>query len=402
VRVFGEVAQVQAIDEVLTAAAVDEIRRLAHPPTPVRRTLEVVHLLLHAPRYCRGVPREGVRWERVQRTVCAEDFMQRLHDFDIDCLKQTPHLARDLHALYFKAADDAELPESTKPQRFASKGGEALSPDRVRRASTTVATLFSWAARNVRAAAPEPLVEAEEEPEPAPRAPAAESPEPAPAPEPPAEAVQQAEAEAEAPPRSVQRLTVGVWLACARGHGLEVGCVGPTPTCDVCGATITRGGDSAACRECHFFVCVECRKGGWLALSLAEAADGGGDAGPAAAPPPAVEFDVVGFRWLRRGEELPAPLSLPEALERGAVARWGRDGQVLEGCVRLELRANLQARGTGDAEGRAPLACEVDTTRGQGRGTSGGAARSSGVFGLTDARGLGAAVLLGLCGVPGR
>jgi len=72
----------------------------------------------------------------VLRTMMAEDLAERLQHFDIVELRQSPLLVNDLQEHYFSPQDKLE----------------ALSPDRVRRASATACTLFSWSARIIEAA----------------------------------------------------------------------------------------------------------------------------------------------------------------------------------------------------------------------------------------------------------
>eukprot|EP00411_Alexandrium_monilatum_P000519 CAMPEP_0175194538 /NCGR_PEP_ID=MMETSP0093-20121207/6543_1 /TAXON_ID=311494 /ORGANISM="Alexandrium monilatum, Strain CCMP3105" /LENGTH=437 /DNA_ID=CAMNT_0016487463 /DNA_START=66 /DNA_END=1379 /DNA_ORIENTATION=+ len=409
-RVFSEVGRTQEdIAEALTMASLDEIRRLTNPPMPVRRTLEVVHLVLHAQQYWRGVPPEGVKWERVQRTISSDDFVQRLQRFDMEALRQLPNLAHDLHQVYFSADAGGPRPRRslTVSSRLASKGRafEALSPERVRHASSAAAALFSWAARTVQQAAPDPADEPRRlrrsmsVPERSAGPGLGDSPASAaaelPALDELASPAQRADA-AEEGQVERQRLTVGVWLTCPQGHGLDIGCIGPSPVCAICSSSIVRGGDSAACRTCRFFVCVDCRRGGWLSVSVSEG-------NRQEAPMGLLDFDVVGFRWLRSGESLPEPLRLEDALARRAMACWGRDGPPdspgFDGQLRLELRAGpAQASDTSSAS-PSSLLCDVAYRRNPRSGSS--ARASSAVFGLTDARALGASVLLALCGWPG-
>eukprot|EP00931_Biecheleriopsis_adriatica_P050578 TRINITY_DN29293_c0_g1_i1.p1 TRINITY_DN29293_c0_g1~~TRINITY_DN29293_c0_g1_i1.p1 ORF type:complete len:414 (-),score=101.15 TRINITY_DN29293_c0_g1_i1:57-1298(-) len=390
VRVFAEVGKAGESDDVLTAAALDEIRQLKNPPLAVRRTLEVMHLVLHSHRHCRGVPRDGVKWENVLRTLASDDLAQRLQNFDVSQLRQYPNLARELHDLYFspEAASRLASRSPSKHRSFtrsltaAELADRVLSPERVRRASTAAATLFSWAARTVEDAVPPPAPAAAVEEliaasdgEPALEASGFEDEE--------AFGFEDEEAqEQDTNPEGSATLTVGVWATCPQGHGLCVGIAG-SPICAICNMSIVRGGDSASCRRCGFFVCMTCRKGGWLTVTAQSSSP--------------VTCDIVGVRFLRDGEDLPEPLSLQTASEQGASACWGKGGAALDGEVRLRLHNLLAEPGTAAA---AVLECGVEDLPHPKPCVKASQTRGS-VFGLMDTRASNAAVHVAVCGWPG-
>mmetsp|Transcript_139256 Transcript_139256/g.267026 ORF Transcript_139256/g.267026 Transcript_139256/m.267026 type:complete len:419 (-) Transcript_139256:40-1296(-) len=402
-RVLNEVSEQDLSSDVLTAAALDEIRQLKHPPMPVRRVLEVVHLVLHSQRHYRGIPRDGVKWESVLRTLAADDLVQKMETFDIAQLRRSPALARDIHDMYFDPA-------------VGNLDGkhEALSPARVRRASATAATLFSWAARTVELATAEPppgqaasaVAEAvarvaqavETEVQPLASSPQAGETGRSLGRDPIAAEVESEDEDAEVHPV----LSAGIWAACPRGHGLEVGTLLglKPPACGICSSATTAEG--LCCRECRFCVCHSCRSGGWLSASLL--------AFPAleAAAPLQQELLIVGFRWLRSGEELPQPLSLSAAVQdgvsacwgrTGATARWGRTGAELEGDVHVELRPIIPGY---DGAGRTSMVHGAAGRHAVYAGNHSSAQETRGsIFNLTDQRALSAAVLVAVCGFPG-
>eukprot|EP00434_Breviolum_minutum_P003980 symbB.v1.2.003500.t1/scaffold197.1/size274157/7 len=173
VRVFEEVgADQESQNEVLTQEALDEIRQLKHPPLAVRRTLEVMHIVLHAERHSSGLPMQGIKWEAEfpifeadLPTLASDNLAHRLETFDISRLRRFPNLARDLHDFYFEEG----FCLSTQKSRCSSKLCNSrsrfirraitseelkLSPQRVRFASKAAALLFAWAAKAVVEALP--------------------------------------------------------------------------------------------------------------------------------------------------------------------------------------------------------------------------------------------------------
>jgi len=374
-NVFATVGANEGGSDELTAAALDEIRQLKHPPMPVRRTLEVVHLVLHSHKYGRGVPRDGVKWESVLRTLASDDLADRLQNFDLGQLQRYPNLAMDLQQLYFSDGPPRSPSKRSSLSRSAvneSLDDEALSPERVRRASTAAVTLFTWAAKAVDQAVPQTI----ETPEPRDESPESLLSE---------EVLPDVNLDEELQEGETPRLSVGVWATCPQGHGLVVGIAG-SPTCAVCGTTILRGADSASCRKCGYFVCVNCRSGGWLTLISVSSKP--------------VNFDIVGLRWLREEEELPEPLSLEAASADGVCACWGPAGPTLDTEVRIRLH-NMMSDASFSTTPPQILECTVSDlpVKRTGRQLQRSSTRSS-VFGLTDMRAKSAAVLIGLCGCP--
>eukprot|EP00928_Gymnodinium_smaydae_P061415 TRINITY_DN45498_c0_g1_i1.p1 TRINITY_DN45498_c0_g1~~TRINITY_DN45498_c0_g1_i1.p1 ORF type:complete len:443 (+),score=65.25 TRINITY_DN45498_c0_g1_i1:68-1396(+) len=411
-RVFGEVAGTDASLDVsdentgssgvgaLTAAALDEIRQLKRPATPIRRTLEVVHLVLHANRHSAGVPAGGVRWERVLRMLASDDFTQRLQDFDIAELRRHPALARGINEVYFggpRAACGASTNSGgvvvrNTIRRRHTAGEEALRPERVLRASSAAATLFSWAARTVQ------QVAAEIEAPPAPVL----LPVLVPSPEPPVLEDEEPEPRTPSPQMFI---SVAVWATCPGEHGLEVGCAARSPVCNVCGQAIVRGNDSAACRECGYFVCVECRRGAWVKAAAFDDIDAGSDRVSGIGSPISCDStrsatrrftaQVRAFRFLRREEDPPHPCSLEALASSGAAAWWNSQGSaaaVLGSSPQLtfDLRLDmLAARTKNDGDG-GQIVLQAHVSRAS---RSSPARKRTSCFGLADAKGLSCDVL---------
>mmetsp|Transcript_1245 Transcript_1245/g.2153 ORF Transcript_1245/g.2153 Transcript_1245/m.2153 type:complete len:394 (-) Transcript_1245:31-1212(-) len=373
VCVLGEIGHLDnAANDILTAAALDEIRQLKHPPLAVQRTLEVMHLVLHARRHRHGIPRGGVKWESVLRTMMAEDLAERLQHFDIVELRQSPLLVNDLHEHYFNPREQFE----------------ALSPDRVRRASSTACTLFSWSARMVEAASVESptmyvgcppsdsnILAAENESSPRN---VSESHLP--------NTSQDVGVEVDASDDAigddfedtgVPPITLGIWGTCPGGHGLDFCCRAMSFTCQICDNSFDKDSDSAFCRECRFFVCKICRTGGWLSVSLSGCDD-------------MRESKVVGFRWLKHGEDAPSPLSVKAAvLQGGQMACWGQCGQAMLGQINVDFRPSFEKCTGGVVASITGMASRFSSNR------------ASGVFSLTDERARNAAVLALFAGFPG-
>jgi len=113
-----------------------EVRSLKTPPVVVRRTLEVVYLILNCERT--QTPFAPPQWPRVQRML-EQNFIERMLKFDIALLREVPQLSHFLVTEYFGA-----------PQLQGVS--ERLSFSRVRRANSAAAALFRWCSRQVHSA----------------------------------------------------------------------------------------------------------------------------------------------------------------------------------------------------------------------------------------------------------
>eukprot|EP00933_Yihiella_yeosuensis_P031511 TRINITY_DN2508_c6_g1_i1.p1 TRINITY_DN2508_c6_g1~~TRINITY_DN2508_c6_g1_i1.p1 ORF type:complete len:446 (+),score=95.03 TRINITY_DN2508_c6_g1_i1:106-1443(+) len=426
VCVFGEIGGSEREEtDLLTAASIDEIRQLKHPPVPVKRTLEALHLVLHADRHRHGVPRGGVKWDSVLRTVCKDDLMIKLQNFDISKLRNNPELARDLRNSYFGTEEPGAPRTSTPPlQRASSRGklataSEVLNVGRVRRASTTAAALFSWAARTIEeaetAAAPTDEKDASKVLHPISDLPQKVDSRLS---EPAAETVPTDSCEEFLcrTPREV--LNVGVWATCPGAHGLQVGLSGGASSCAACKCSLASDPACAGCRACRFGVCGKCRNGEWLsvkaktATSTSRKAGGSFLAEETEIPQP---MEVVGFRFLRPGEELAWPLSTEAATATASTATplsSGAGANAWRGYVKssapealtLELRSGnkvdpLHVDLLAEKDLPKPPRPGAPAARAFG-GTASKRKSTGGVLDLMDSRSFGAHVLLVLCGCP--
>lgn len=416
-RVFGQVdhksdgaAPAGAEDRggvhfVLTAAALDEIRQLKHPPAVVRRTLEVVHILLNAHQHRNGLPRQGVEWPRVLRTLVSEGLERRLQAFDIDELRRSPGLAHDLRANYFDEPPSdgggADRRVATRRARrpSLSEGHEALNPQRVRRASAAAAELFAWAARSVTDAALDCGAEGGQKD-------ASEG-----------EGEGVGEAEHASLPVQVQQdeeadvtttveeeeldISVGFFATCPGGHGVEVGVAGLPPMCGVCEQAVVKSALAASCRECRFIICEACRSGAFLAAPLLHA---GGSA--ESGPPRVKRLRIAGFRYLRRGEDPPPPSAVEDCLQASScfAAWWGRNQDrasrgILEEGIRVELRPSHLLGGAARG-GLGAIAAVVEAPMLVRKQRRQNAVEPGRVFDLCDARSLGATFVVLIAGRP--
>lgn len=142
VNVFGEVQRLGGNQEQHAALAdalrnvsakeLEEIRHMRKPPVVVRRTIEVVCLILEAATH--PAPASPPTWTKV-RIVMERDFIQRVLNFDVAILHASPRLSRYLVAEYFACSGDS---------RGAHAGQERLTYQRVHRASPAAAALFRW------------------------------------------------------------------------------------------------------------------------------------------------------------------------------------------------------------------------------------------------------------------
>eukprot|EP00929_Paragymnodinium_shiwhaense_P011661 TRINITY_DN11774_c0_g1_i2.p1 TRINITY_DN11774_c0_g1~~TRINITY_DN11774_c0_g1_i2.p1 ORF type:complete len:441 (+),score=82.59 TRINITY_DN11774_c0_g1_i2:75-1325(+) len=400
VNVFGEVAADTADGEdledleALTAGALDEIRQLKNPAIPIRRTLEVVHILLNARRYQYGVPKRGIPWERVLRTLASEDLAGKMQAFNVESLRQLPRLVKSLQEVYFTpppAEEDGRL--------FSKSSSQPLSRDRVRRASLSTVTIFGWAVRAVAQALPEP--------------------EPL-----DAEVIDKTNLDfisvtLEEPPSYCApqealppfKLSLGVWATCPGGHGMDTVPSGKVPACNLCGVVFSgKGSFVFGCRDCAFAVCECCRDPArnWLQLRVpvlpgttkkAPVFDIVGAALDALPQPLALE--VVHFRWLRTGEMAPAPLDVNVTAPGSFSACWGQGGPAVYGEVPL-----VAFKGTASDSPSPAAAARAIVRKAAAAGQSGPPGQppgaTSSLFNLIDARGASAAIRVLLRGCPGE
>jgi len=82
----------------LTKADLDQLRRMPDPPIPIRRTLEMVHLILNSSSVNVG---QRVDYERqVRRTLAKADLIASILNFDVALLSQNPHIAEAVEQNY--------------------------------------------------------------------------------------------------------------------------------------------------------------------------------------------------------------------------------------------------------------------------------------------------------------
>jgi len=141
------------LDEVpVTAAELEEIRKLTRPPPVVRRTLELTYLILNASRS--PAPLAPPAWARVQRRLASEAFLQEVWAYDAGKLRDAPALVSLLACTYFGLALQGVRVAIPARRRahvgLSPQGGttaqEPLSFHRVSRASRAAAALFRWCA----------------------------------------------------------------------------------------------------------------------------------------------------------------------------------------------------------------------------------------------------------------
>lgn len=82
----------------LTKADLDQLRRMPDPPIPIRRTLEMVHLILNSASVSVG---QKVDYERqVRRTLSRSDLIPTILNFDVKLLAQNPQVAEAVDQNY--------------------------------------------------------------------------------------------------------------------------------------------------------------------------------------------------------------------------------------------------------------------------------------------------------------
>lgn len=173
--------------EELTYKDIEEIRQLKNPPVMVRRTLEVVYLLLNVAR-TDGRP-QPPDWARVQRLLSDTSLTTRMLTFDARLLQENHKLVTYVAAEYFGSAATPLTARDERRRRTVAalrKGcstlelarrvsaldtQEPLTYKRVFRASRATAALFRWSALAVVQA-----LELDLAPEPPPKSPATPPP----------------------------------------------------------------------------------------------------------------------------------------------------------------------------------------------------------------------------------
>eukprot|EP00933_Yihiella_yeosuensis_P033651 TRINITY_DN27305_c0_g1_i1.p1 TRINITY_DN27305_c0_g1~~TRINITY_DN27305_c0_g1_i1.p1 ORF type:complete len:913 (-),score=211.69 TRINITY_DN27305_c0_g1_i1:175-2913(-) len=107
----------------ITTLELEEVRQMKHPPLVVARVMETVHLILNGE--LPSLSSNELDWSDVLRTVVRGDFLKRARSVKIEDLKEKARLIDYVCRQYFA-------------------GDEALTPQRVRRASRAVVAFFGW------------------------------------------------------------------------------------------------------------------------------------------------------------------------------------------------------------------------------------------------------------------
>ena len=108
----------------LTKADLDQLRRMPDPPVPIRRTLEMVHLILNCPTvnvgqkvdyeahvlesprysnftsYTRALTLQNLCQRQCRRTLARNDLIPTILNFDVDSLVQHQHVAAAVEQNY--------------------------------------------------------------------------------------------------------------------------------------------------------------------------------------------------------------------------------------------------------------------------------------------------------------
>lgn len=128
----------------LRVEQIEEIRRLRKPPDAVRRTLEVVCLILEAREPVRGGPKPP-SWDTVKRLLGDEAFLPRMMACDFGTLRDSPQLVTLLRDQYFGNGGVCALAAPVGRGRPA-RAQEPLLLEKVVRASQAAGALFAWCA----------------------------------------------------------------------------------------------------------------------------------------------------------------------------------------------------------------------------------------------------------------
>lgn len=128
-QIFAEVQKAGGDDDALphplqdiTDLELEEIRQLKHPPEPVRRIMECVHLIL----FETGIPLDGIKWPIVVRSLVQTNYLRKVRRYEISELAEKPRIVDHICRFYFnRSCVDMRL-------------------DRIRRASSAVVAFFGW------------------------------------------------------------------------------------------------------------------------------------------------------------------------------------------------------------------------------------------------------------------
>eukprot|EP00746_Dinoflagellata_sp_MGD_P124742 gnl/MRDRNA2_/MRDRNA2_59368_c0_seq1.p1 gnl/MRDRNA2_/MRDRNA2_59368_c0~~gnl/MRDRNA2_/MRDRNA2_59368_c0_seq1.p1 ORF type:complete len:309 (+),score=75.59 gnl/MRDRNA2_/MRDRNA2_59368_c0_seq1:119-1045(+) len=153
VRIFDEVQRLtnghppdpQITDSFgnITIEELEVLRSLKKPPTVVRRTLEVVCLILDAAKT--SAPASPPNWPKVQRML-EQNFVKRMLDFDAEVLHSVPKLTRYVVAEYFGVAMGDDAARRSQACGHQNK----LTFSRVSHASRAAGALFRWSSMHLK------------------------------------------------------------------------------------------------------------------------------------------------------------------------------------------------------------------------------------------------------------
>jgi len=159
-----DVIEVREIEQI-TVQELEEMRALRCPPQAVQSALAVTCLILGSA-HSKLPPSRPMAWSRVQRIMADTSFIQNVHGFDVATLVAAPALVTYLASTYFHSqpahasilgnVSESQRPSvKNAPARLPSVSSssktlqamacrEALTEDRVKRASKAAAALFRW------------------------------------------------------------------------------------------------------------------------------------------------------------------------------------------------------------------------------------------------------------------
>lgn len=115
----------------------EELRKLSRPPTVVRRTLELMYLILDAART--PLQLASPDWTKIQKKMNAVGFLSDVLHYDVNLLRAAPSLTSFLVAEYFTQRSSVHRQMGMKTVHT-----EALTFNRVLRANQAAGALFKW------------------------------------------------------------------------------------------------------------------------------------------------------------------------------------------------------------------------------------------------------------------